>query len=751
MKEGSIKPYVKKFILTFSITFIVCMFLVAGVFIAAVMGWFGGVEDLDIPALTSDASSQIFYVDANGTQQHITTLTSAQNKVWVDADQIPQHMKDAFVAIEDERFYSHSGFDWRRTMKALVAYIGNQFSGKASTFGGSTITQQLVKNLTGDDDRTAARKIREISQAVNLEKQISKDKILELYMNSIYLSQGCTGVQAASDKFFGKPVNELTLAECASIAGITQYPSHYDPLVNPENNIEKQKTVLKKMLELRLITSEEYDEAMAQELVFGKSSQGAGRDESINSYFVDQVIYDLLEELEDMGYSKTLASKVVYSGGLKIVTTIDPAVQNAMENVYENASNFPNGTGSNPIQSAMVVIDPKTGAVKGIVGGIGRKTNNLVLNRATQSLRQPGSTIKPIAVYAPAMENKVITAGSTYVDREKDFNGWVPHNYDRTFTNHPVTVRVALRKSLNTTPVFILEEMGPEVSYNFMTQKLGVTSLVKSETGSDGKVYSDIGLSSLALGGLTHGISPLELTAAYTPFANGGLYAKPYCISTVTNSRGKVLVQNNPQFTNAMSEETAFIMSGMLNEVVTSGTGVGAGLSSGMYTAGKTGTTSNNNDRWFVGYTPHYVAAVWYGYDSPREIYASGNPCIPVWNKIMTEINKDKPVITRLTAPAGITTASYCTHSGLLSTKSCEGRDAFYFSTDNMPPYCKGVHTIEDDEAESSETSTTVIQGNQVPRSSTTEKKTPSKPSPSNDGKHWPVAPQQPAKKLPGM
>ncbi len=706
MDFAKYKPYLIKFLIAFSITAVICVIILVGVFIAAIMGVFGGVENLDIPALTSNASSQIYYVDEQGTEQLYVTLTAEQNKVWVDFENIPQDMKDAFVAIEDQRFYSHSGVDLGRTVKAFFSYLGNKITGKATSFGGSTITQQLVKNLTGDTEQTAARKIREISQAVNLEKQISKDKILELYMNSIYLSQGCTGVQAASHEFFGKPVNELTLAECASIAGITQYPTYYDPIINPENNKAKQEIVLKKMLQLKYITKEEYNEAIAQELVFGSSDDTEEDSDNINSYFVDHVITELTDNLTGKGYSETLATKMVYSGGLKIVTTIDPHVQETMEDVYENTANFPNHSGDKPVQSAMVVMEPRTGEIKGLIGGIGKKDGNLVLNRATQSRRQPGSTIKPIAVYAPAMEEGIINAADVYIDQAVNYNGWIPHNYSRTFTDRPVTVRYALRQSLNTVPVFVLDELGTTKSYNFLTQKLGITTLVQSETAANGKVLSDLGYSSLALGGLTHGISPLELTAAYTPFANEGLYSRPYSIKYVSDASGRIIVEDSPSYTNAMSEETAYVMSRMLNEVVTSGTGGGAGLPSGMYTAGKTGTTSDNHDRWFVGYTPHYVAAVWYGYDDPRPIVASGNPCIPVWRQVMTEINKDKVMITAPSVPSGITSASYCNESGLLATENCENKSAFWFDSDNLPKgKCRIDHLGEEDEGNEEEPS----------------------------------------------
>ncbi len=691
-------PYTKIFLKVFSLTTIIGLVALMAVLLGATFGLFGSLDDIDIETLSMDYSTQICYIDSSGAEKHLTNLSSEQNRIWVDFENIPENMKNAFIAIEDERFESHNGFDLRRTAKAFFVFVKNKFTGQPTTFGGSTITQQLIKNLTNQKDRTAARKIQEISRAVNLEKQLSKDQILELYLNSIYLSQGCNGVQTASQKFFGKPVSELDLAECASIAGITQYPSLYNPLINPEKNKEKQEIVLKKMLELEYINQEEYEEAINKELVFTELSEGEAEFGVINSYFVDQVINDVLDGLTEKGYSKTLANKLIYSGGLKIIATIDPAVQSAIEKVFVNTDNFPYSTGDNPAQSAMVVMDPYTGEIKGIVGGIGRKTGNLVLNRASQSLRQPGSTIKPIAVYAPAIEDKHIKASDIYDDKAISYGDWTPQNYDRKF-NRNVSVRYAVRRSLNTIPVQILNNYGANKSFSFLSHKLGITSLVREELGDDGKVYSDIGLSQLALGGLTHGISVVELTAAYTPFINRGIYSKPHCFVKVLDSEGKELLSNSVSAEIAMSESTAYIMSMMLREVVTSGTGGGAQLPSGIFTAGKTGTTSNNNDRWFVGYTPYYTATVWYGYDSPQSIKASGNPCISVWKKVMTEIHNGKQLKSPK-APSNVTYVTYCEETGDLPGEFCEGTEtAFWFSSDNQPKkVCTSEHLPEGEE-----------------------------------------------------
>lgn len=699
-EKSAAHPYLKRFTLVFLVTLLVGLFLMFLAMLAAILGFFGGIRDLDIEALASNNSSQLFYVDSNGNEQMITTLSAEQNRIWVDADRIPQDMKDAFVAIEDERFYSHNGFDAMRTTKAFFAYVGNKLTGKRTTFGGSTITQQLVKNLTRDTEQTAARKVQEISRAVNLEKQISKDKILELYMNSIYLSQGCNGVQTASQKFFGKDVSELNLAQCASIAGITQYPSLYDPLVNPDKNKEKQEVVLNKMLELEYITKEEYDDAIGFELVFEGGEIEENEFGHVNSYFVDHVINDVEESLLEMGYSKTMASKMIYSGGLKIVTTMDPKVQDAMELVFENTANFYDSEGEGHAQAAMVVMDPYTGEVKGIVGGIGTKKGNRVLNRATETMRQPGSAIKPIAVYAPALENKVIHAGKTYKDAY--FKDSWPRNASGAPSGGMVTVSTAVRRSHNTVPVHILDELGPNTSYNFMTEKLGFTTLVRQEE-RNGKVYSDIGLAQLALGGLTDGVTVMEMTAAYAPFINKGIYSKPYCIKSVTDFNGNTIIANSTQANIAMSEENAYIMSRLLGNVVSGGTGGGAQVSNGVFTGGKTGTTSDNHDRWFVGITPNYVGAVWYGYDTPKGVSAPGNPCIAPWKAVMDQINQGKKA--SLEVPNGVRAITYCTVTGKTASEECEGKETAWFASGNTPGgICN--HPVEPPEDELTETGT---------------------------------------------
>lgn len=691
--------YTKKFLKIFLITISIGVALSLIIAIGAVTGLFGG-DDLDIDTLTMNYSSQIFYVDEEtGEEKPFVNLSDVENRVWVDLADIPKDLQDAIVSIEDERFYEHKGFDIKRTTKAFFMYVYNKVTKKPTTFGGSTITQQLIKNLTNQKQKTASRKVQEIIRAINLEKQISKEQILELYLNSIYLSQGCNGVQTASVTFFGKDVSELNLAECASIAGITQYPTLYDPLLNPENNKKKQEIVLGKMLELEKITKEEYDEAVAYELKFTENGAVTSTKGKINSYFVDQIISDLKSDLIEKGYTEALATKMIYTGGLKIYSTYSPKVQLAIEKVYTNTQNFPNAGGENGAQSAMVVIDPYTGGIKGLVGGVGEKNGNLILNRASGTLRQPGSTIKPIAVYAPAIEHGVVNAADIFQDKPLSYGSWSPQNYDRKFRG-PVSVRQALKDSLNTIAVQVLEETGADRSFNHLTKNLGITSLVRNEKRGDGKTYSDIGLSQLALGGLTDGISLTQLAAAYTPFANKGMYSSPICYTKVEDSDGNEILSNTSHANIALSEETAYIAAQMLREVMTGGTGSSASFSSSIFTGGKTGTTDSNNDRWFVGFTPYYVCAAWYGYDIQRSIPASGNPCLPVWKTVMSEIHSGLPA-KQLARPAGVISVSYCPLSGKLKGENCPEEEmiSFWFTKNNRPvSVCTESHLPEGEE-----------------------------------------------------
>ena len=611
---------------------------------------------IDYDAINLNFSSIIFANDENGNPVQYAQIHGEENRLWVDFAEIPQDLKDAFVAIEDERFYQHGGFDIPRTLKATMNFIFN----RSSSYGGSTINQQLVKNLTGHKEKSVERKFTEIIRAIHMNNHLSKDQILELYMNTIYLSQGCNGVKTASTKYFGKDVSELTLAECASLAGITQYPTQFDPILNPDNNKQKQKLVLEKMLELEMITEDEYTQAINEPLniqnndIMGKVSQSTFTD-----YIMEQIVNDLQKEL---GVNESVATSMVYSGGLQIYSTIDDKVQNAIETVYSDPAKYLGlYNPDDPIQSAIVMINPESGAIIGMRGELGEKTEAFTLNRAASTLRQPGSSIKPLAVYAPGIEYNKFSAGTIFVDEPHTVPG------GHTFTNAgdsyrgSVTVRTAIAASLNPVAVKALERLGVENSYSFMTQNLRFTSLSEN----------DKALSPLACGGLTNGVTVLEMTAAYTSFANSGIYVKPYCYTKVTDMNGKVLLENRKDSNVAMSESTAYTMLQCLQSVVNGGTGTSANFSPLYYIGGKTGSTDDYRDRWFIGITPYYVGGVWFGYDQPRPISGySGNPAATLWRYVMEIAHTNLPA-KQFEPPKGTTEVQICMDSGMRAGELC--------------------------------------------------------------------------------
>lgn len=640
--------------------------------------------DISVETMNLNYTSIVYYIDENGQEQELEQLFATQNRSWADLEDIPKHMRDAAIAIEDERFESHHGVDWYRTTGAAV----NFFLKLRSDFGGSTITQQLVKNLTGDKDPTVQRKLQEIMRAQYIEKHCSKDDIIELYLNTIYLSQGCYGVRTAAEVYFNKDISELTLAESAAIIGITNLPTYYDPFINPENNKKRQINILDKMLELKKITKEEYDQARAQELMFTKEK----RKEQITSkqsYFVDQIIEDVISDLmSERGYSYQVAEQMIYSGGLKIYATIDPDIQNTMDSIFKDSSNFPKYKGTVQPECAMVVMDPYTGNVLGIVGGRGEKTLNRGLNRATHSYRQPGSSLKPLSVYAPAIEYGLITPSTAMDDTPIKVlnNSAYPKNESRSYSGR-ITALKGLENSLNTIAMRTLIELTPERSFNFLTANLGFSSLNRD---------SDINLAPLSLGALTKGVSVLEMAAAYSAFPNNGNYTKPRTYTKVLDNQNNVLLENKSEVIDAMSEKTAMYMNYMLQKVVTNGTGTYAKLNN-MPAAAKTGTTDNDKDRWFVGYTPYYCAAVWFGYDKPQYIQKSLSPALTVWKKVMNKIHEGLET-KNFPKSDDFKFVNVCSCSGLLPSEACT-RDprgsrviAGYFHKDDVPKKRCNVH-----------------------------------------------------------
>lgn len=656
---------------------------------------------------SQNQTSFIYGYDKDGNEVEITRLHGEENRIWVDLDNMSEYLPNAFIATEDQRFLKHSGVDWIRTIGVIV-----KPSNKGQ--GGSTITQQLIKNLTDEDDVTVVRKFNEILSALNLEKNYDKNEIIEAYLNTIFLSEGCYGVKTAAEKYFGKDVSDLNVAECACIAAITQYPSRYNPLRNPEKNRQRQLWILEQMLEQGYITEQEYNDAVAYEMVFTNSenyqgsqitdSKEGANENKIDSYYVDYVIKTVIDDLQKMGYTKKKARALLYGGGLKIYTAVDFEVQEAMEDVYENYRKMPDET----VQGAMVVMNYE-GRVLGLVGGTGEYSGDLELNRAFQSERQPGSTIKPISVYGPAFEKSLqddscdIYWSTLTPDKplKKVKDKWWPTNEGGSFSSKEVTVQHGLSKSLNTISARTLDKIGVDYSFEYITEKFHISTLDS---------INDCDYAPLATGSLTHGVTVLEMTAAYAAFGNGGEYYKPYCYYKIEDSLGNVLIQTDAQSTKeqALSESTGWLMNKLLQTVMTSGTGTSYKIS-GVECFGKTGTTTASKDRWFVGGTPEYVAAVWYGYDMPKEIVyrLSPNPSGTIWKTVMTNIYDEKGV-NQKTFPEydGIVKKAYDPSNGLLANYS-SGVYGWY-DKKNMPSYSSnsGNATRSEDEEKITKAST---------------------------------------------
>lgn len=589
--------------------------------------------DIDLNDFTLNQSSIIYYKDSNGDYQKLTTVKSSENRIWIDGDQIPQHMKDALVAIEDKRFYTHKGVDWFRTAHAAL----NMFTG-GSTFGGSTITQQLIKNLTQQDDITVQRKLLEIFQALDLEKNYDKDEILEYYLNAVYFGEGCYGVQTAAQTYFGKDAKDLSVAEAASIVGITNLPTYYDPFYSVENNKERQENVLREMYKQGYLKKAEYEEAKNEELDFvrGENSPGSS---NVYSYYEEVVLSDVIGDLaKAKGISRNAASQLVHNAGYEIYACIDKDIQAKVDAIYTDPEKLPKTYGStkSQLQSAIVIIDQATGEIKALRGGTGDKTINYGLNRATGTTRPPGSSIKPIAVYGPAVEYGLISPSTLVLDKDEKHvqlthTSWYPKNSPPGYDGI-ITITTALQKSKNTVAAQIVDKLTPSASLEFLRSRLGVTSLIDS----------DADYAAMALGEPHYGITVREMAQAYTALANDGVFTYSRTYTMVKDRSGKIILDNQPQTIQAFSQNTARTMTYMLNNAATYGTGHESRLSN-MPVAGKTGTTSANRDRWFCGYTPYYTCAVWTGYDTPETMAFSGNPATQIWQKVMSAVHADLP------------------------------------------------------------------------------------------------------------
>ena len=740
LRSSSVKLYSKFKFWTLRI----CIVSVIGIFIIGIYAGWGllkGILD-NSPSVDRTQIQPVNFAstiyDGEGNEVY-KLVGSDANRISVSLEQMPEHLKNAFIAIEDERFYSHNGIDLRGIARAA----SSAFSSGSLDQGASTITQQLIKNVvfSGGNESTTLhkvqRKIQEQYLALHLETEVDKDFILENYLNTINLGQNTLGVQAAALRYFDKEVSDLTLSECAVIASITKNPSNLNPITYPENNAARRKNVLDKMLSLSMISNKEYKEAL-KDSVYKRikkiNKKKTKTDDTVTSYFTDAVIDAVQTDLQEkLGYTESQATNLLYRGGLSIYTTQDATMQKICDTVISDPAYYPIGTSyslsyrlsitdskgkmhnydenslksyitkSNPSfqlrvtdqnymktyikayrkamkkkwkgsvagesiqftmqpQISFVLMDPATGQVKALVGGRGKKNASRTLNRATSSVRQPGSTFKVLSAYLPALDAAGMTLATVYDD--------APYNYPGT--NRPVrnwyssgykgltTLRSAIRDSMNIVTVKTLEDVTPQTAYLYL-EDLGFTSLV----GDTSQAANDINLS-MALGGLTYGVTNFEATAAYASIANGGTYQEPILYTKVVDHEGNVLLENTSESRQVMKEATAFLLTDAMRDVVTTGTGTLANFtSSSMPVAGKTGTTTNNVDAWFIGYTPYYCAGIWTGYDDNTPLSTTSYHKV-IWRSIMEQIHQSLKV-KEFNKPASIVTATVCSKSGKLA------------------------------------------------------------------------------------
>ncbi|MBO5440536.1 MAG: PBP1A family penicillin-binding protein [Clostridia bacterium] len=651
------------------ISLILFLLLLAAIISFGIYVHFNIDKEIDLSLIRTGSSSitKIYYFNydsrTNRTGEAIELKDEAlflQRSEWKSIYDMPNNLKNAFIAIEDKRFYKHKGVDWLRTIKAAGNYI---FGFDKRSFGGSTITQQLIKNLTGDNNASPKRKLEEIFRAINLEKDLSKNEILESYLNVVYLSENCYGVGSASELYFGKNVKDLSLKECVSLASIVQNPTKYDPYTNTENNDKRSKIILNQMLEQGMITQEEYERALNETLVINSNIENE-KSTGIYSWFTEALISDLIKDISiKYDIPEKSAKMMLLKGGLNIYSTIDPKIQYIANDVCENYKSYilPNDDGSYP-EASCVVIDANTSDVLAIVGGLGEKSGNRIFNRATQAKRAPGSVLKPLSIYAPAIENNLINYSTVYDDVPiKMLNGslWPKNSPNKYRGLMPISY--AVEHSTNTVAVKVLENLGINNSYDFLTKNF--------KLNLDSK--NDLSPSPLALGQLTNGETLLNITNAYTAFANGGYISKPKTYLYVTDNFGNIVLENKDSYEKILDKDTAVIMNKLLEGVINNGTARYISLKNKTSVAGKTGTSSDLRDRWFIGYTPSYVCGAWCGYDTPKPMYYTKNPSCILFDEIMNRVYDDKEHEDFYVSD-NIVELEFCIDSGKLPCEECK-------------------------------------------------------------------------------
>ncbi len=710
---------------------IIASILVVGAFGIYMFCFVDDSIDFNLNDLTVNQKSVIYVRDQENPNEWVVYQELfKENREWVDLENMNENLPKAFIAAEDQRFYTHGGVDWKRTIASFANMIVPLYDEKQ---GGSTINQQLIKNLTNDNDVSPMRKIREIMRARKIDETYSKDVIIECYLNYIYLYNNCYGVQAAAEYYFDKPTSELTIQECASLAAITKEPAGYDPVTEMERHTTRRNWVIKEMYNQGYISEAERDAALESKVELAgiagrryeaiqssgedisdeeaaaaenkengeeKKKEETKEDSEVFSYFTDALIDQLVNDLvEKKGYTKDRAEDVLYTGGYKIYATLDTSVQNVVDKVFTTDTNWSKVYSVKGLPNGAMTIMDYEGHVVAICGGRGEKTVSRSLNHATEP-HQPGSSMKPVGIYAAALEDNLITWSTLIKNSALTYNGTKLKNYDWS-TSGPVTVQNALERSLNLVPARILIDYGEEKAYDFATERLHFSTLVES----------DKNVSGMALGGSTYGVTTVEMSAAYATFGNGGKYYEPTLYELVLNSRETLENYKDPvleysgESEQALSEDTAYIMNQLLRTVVTGsrGTAGSAGIS-GWQVIAKTGTTSNNKGRYFVGGTPYYISAVWFGYDPPKEMnsLSSGtNPALRLWKAVFKEVHKklDKKTFKK---SSNVKTANYCIHSGLIASSKCDDTTRVGYYKKDYAPICTGKHILIGDEEESS-------------------------------------------------
>lgn len=687
-KKGPFRTFLKslwKIILTVLLVFVTAFVIIGTSLAVYIIGISSEPTGINLKAKELNQTSFIYVKDEKtGEFQEYQTLYDTENRIWVNFEDIPQAMKDAMVAIEDKRFYEHSGVDWTRTAGAVLSLAtGSDF------YGGSTLTQQLIKNVTDDNDVSLTRKLREIIKALKLEQEYTKDQILEAYLNVVNFGNNCQGVEAASELYFDKSISQCSIAECATIAGITQNPSKWNPLVYPENNKIRRETVLKEMYDQEMITESEYKEAMEESanMTFVGYTDDDDEDDDdedvfIQNWYIDELVSDLQRDLAKYyNISTDAASNMLYTEGLKIYCAMDVDAQKTLEDTALNIDKS-----SDPdLQIAMSMLG-LDGRVIATVGSSNKRTGNMLFNRATDSVLQPGSSIKPVVVYSYAIEQKELYYSSFVNDapleKYKVVDGQYvsgPNNWYSGYKGQMLLPN-AIEISSNGTAVQVMDMIGTSNAYDQVITFQGFTHLDESDRYNTG---------GLSIGGLTGGVTVREMAAAYNYMGNGGLYYEPYTYYYVTDADDNIILSpqdNIPK--QAYSPETAYIMNRLLHYNVTNSTNTNAGLArvSGWDIIGKTGTTDEDKDSWFCGMSPYATLAIWTGFDTPQTISVNGQRvATTTFAKVMGEYLKDKES-KEFTKPASIIEAYYSPTSGQIISSGSSSYIGYY-TEDNMPGY----------------------------------------------------------------